>query len=70
MTPKEMARLMRAAHEVHEASYSRARMRYGKTWDQAAREACPAEWAGLVSLAMFGGYAESWEWIEQAEKGQ
>lgn len=68
---KDFAKLARKTFEVREASWSGNR--YGKDWDDAAKEAALSlgyseAWGEIVSILCFPGYVDVWEWCEKVEK--
>ncbi len=63
MTHQEFAHAILKCGDVHEASWNGAR--YAKSWDDVAEEVCPGPWARIISILLFTGYADIWDWCDE-----
>lgn len=67
LTPKQFAEFCQATFQLRENSYDGDR--YQLSLDEAAEQSCPKEWARIISILLFSGYADVWDWCdEQTER--
>lgn len=67
MTPQEFAKMCADTQDCRETSWDDRASRYDKTYLEAASECCPAEWAEIVAVLLFPGYADVWDWVYKTD---
>lgn len=63
---RELARMVKAVHDLHEASWDANRLRYTRTKDECTEEATkdnPTMFIPVWVLTL-NGYCEVWDWVE------
>lgn len=71
LSPQAFAKLCKITQDIREASWDEVegRGKYTKSYDDAAYQAvavvgvAPA-WAKIISVLLFPGYADVWDWVQ------
>lgn len=73
MTPKDFAKLCQKTEELHELSWDQVKNKYKADYTDCAERACEElgydrAWAKIVSVLIFPGYSDVWDWCDEVLK--